>query len=75
MIFLSERNIMEEKLLTRIEAAKILGIKPNTLVIWRLQGKPSPDFYKINGIIRYKESDIRAFIEASKQSGGANVKG
>ena len=60
---------MEEQVLTRHEAAKIIGIKPNTFNLWRAEGKPHPPFYKINGMIRFKKSDILAFIESRKIGG------
>jgi len=57
---------MEEKLLTREEAAKILGVRPNTMAVWKSKGVPSPASYKINGLVRYKESDLMAFIESNR---------
>lgn len=60
---------MEEELLTREEAAKILGIRPNTLNIWKMKGKPCPPHYKINGSVRFKKSDVLAFIESCKVEG------
>jgi len=60
---------MTEKMLTRQEAAKILGIKPNTFNLWRSQGKPHPIYYKINGVVRFKESDLNSFIESNRIGG------
>jgi predicted DNA-binding transcriptional regulator AlpA len=51
------------KLLTNDETAALLGIKPNTLEIWRIQGK-GPSFLKIGRAVRYIESVVLAWIEA-----------
>jgi len=51
------------KLLTNSETAAILDLKPNTLEIWRIQGK-GPVFRKIGRAVRYVESDVLAWIEA-----------
>lgn len=54
-------------LLTNDEAAALLGIKPNTLEIWRTKGK-GPEFVKLghakSAPIRYLRSKIIEFIEA-----------
>jgi predicted DNA-binding transcriptional regulator AlpA len=55
---------MQTKLLTIQEVAEILGIKTNTLAIWRIQGK-GPIFRKIQNAVRYSEADVEAFINAA----------
>lgn len=49
------------KLLTNRSTADLLGIKPNTLEIWRLHGK-GPTFRKLgrtkSAPIRYSEADV-----------------
>jgi predicted DNA-binding transcriptional regulator AlpA len=55
-----------DDLLTTAETAAILGIKLNTLEIWRGQGK-GPTFVKMvegpRGAVRYRRSDVMAWIE------------
>lgn len=51
-------------LLDTDQAAALLGIKKNTLEIWRVQGR-SPRFLKIGRNVRYRMSDVEAFLEAS----------
>ena len=55
------------KLLTNIEVADMLGIKPNTLEIWRYKGK-GPKFKKMGpekqAPIRYDEAEVLAWLEA-----------
>lgn len=54
------------QLLTTSQAAEFLGIKKNTLEIWRVQGK-SPAFLKIGKNVRYEYSELIAFIESSRR--------
>ena len=51
------------KLLTNKEAAELLGLKPNTLDIWRIQGK-GPAYRKVGRLVRYSESDVISWIDA-----------
>lgn len=58
-----------EELLTNVEAAKLLGLKPNTLEIWRCQGK-GPRFIKMGAVpqapIRYLRSDVADWIAGQR---------
>ena len=56
----------EKKLLTTPEAATLLGMKPETLEIWRWAGR-GPTFYKLGRSVRYKLVDLDAFIEAGSR--------
>ncbi|WP_019647023.1 helix-turn-helix transcriptional regulator [Novispirillum itersonii] len=56
-----------DDLLTPEEAAALLSVSPATLERWRAH-RPiyGPAFIRISSrIIRYRQGDIRAFIEAS----------
>lgn len=55
---------MSIKLLNTEQVSEILGIKTDTLRIWRMQGK-GPLFKKIGGSVRYAESDVTAYIDAA----------
>lgn len=55
------------KLLTNNETATLLGLKNNSLEIWRLQGK-GPKFIKIGRLVRYAEAEIYAWIEAQTRT-------
>ena len=54
------------KLLSNVEAAAMLGLKPTTLEIWRTRGK-GPKFIKLGrskqAPIRYSEAVVIAWIE------------
>ena len=61
-------DVME--LLSCEETAKILGVRPQTLATWRLYGRPLP-YCKIGRLVKYRRSDVLAFIEQSMKGGGA----
>ena len=54
------------KLLTNQQAADMLGVKSNTLEIWRLHGK-GPRFRKLGAgkqaPVRYVEDDVLAWLD------------
>ena len=51
-----------EKLYSIQEISEYLGIGMQTLNIWRSQ-KRNLDFVKVGHLIRYRESDVRLFLE------------
>ena len=53
----------QDQLLKDIEAAPVLGLKVSTLRRWRWSGD-GPQFVKLGGAVRYRRSDLEAFIEA-----------
>lgn len=44
--------------------AERLGVKPQTLRKWRMQGK-GPDFHEFEGIIRYSADAVRTYEESN----------
>ena len=53
---------MNERLLTTREAAELLGIKENTLTIWRNTDRQHIPYIKIGRTIRYKRSDLVNYL-------------
>lgn len=53
----------EKQLLTEDEAAVVLAIKPQTLAAWRCRGAQSLPFVKIGRAVRYRVSDLEAWME------------
>jgi predicted site-specific integrase-resolvase len=51
-------------LLNSARASEILGAHWKTLEKWRHQGR-GPKYLRLCGRIRYRESDLRAFLESS----------
>lgn len=65
------RNNYQDKLLSAGEAAAILGLKETTLAQFRWRGDKRLPWVKLGKTIRYKPSDIEAFIERSTIGKGA----
>lgn len=61
---------MTENLISSVEAAAMLGIKPTSLRIWRMKGK-GPRFYKLGDSpacrVMYRVSDIEAWLQGHKE--------
>lgn len=53
----------DKQMLTEAEAAEVLGIRPQTLTAWRTLGRYNLPFAKIGRTVRYRRSDLEAFIE------------
>jgi hypothetical protein len=53
-------------MMTTREAAEYLGMKPNTLEIWRGKGT-GPHFYKYDGPVRYAKEDLDAWLDERKR--------
>ena len=53
------------ELLDTIEAGTYLKTPAKTLVAWRCAKRVKVPFVKIGGNIRYRKSDLDAFIEAN----------
>ncbi len=63
-------GIDPDQLLTRKQAAKRLGIKDNTLAVWSCYKRYNLPCYKIGRCVKYKLSDIEAFISKNQQGAG-----
>ena len=56
----------EDERETTVAAARILGISPITMAIWRTKGQ-GPDFDKIGGrIVRYRRSVLEAYARENR---------
>ena len=53
------------ELLDTIKAGEYIATPPKTLVTWRCRGRVKIPFVRIGGNIRYKRSDLDAFIAAN----------
>jgi predicted DNA-binding transcriptional regulator AlpA len=52
------------KLFTENETAALLGTAPDTLAVWRCTRRYSLPYVKIGRLVRYRESDVIAFLES-----------
>lgn len=50
-------------LMTRKQAAEYLGMSPATLAQWASTKKYDLPYYKIGIMVRYKKSDLDAFLK------------
>lgn len=55
------------KLINNAETAQLLGLRPNTLEIWRTTGR-GPAFRKVGRAIRYVEGEVLAWLDAQKHT-------
>jgi hypothetical protein len=53
-----------DRLVDEVEAASILGMKPQTLSVWRSTGRYALRFVKVGRLVRYRVSDLLAFVES-----------
>jgi hypothetical protein len=56
-------DVLDEPLLTDVEAADVMGITPGTLAVWRCNGD-GPEYVKLGRAVRYTRSAIRKFVSA-----------
>lgn len=56
---------LETILLSREDAAKALGIRPQTLACWATTGRYNLPFVKIGRKVKYRLADIERFIAAN----------
>lgn len=56
--------VLSDRLVNDHEAATILGVAVQTLRIWRSTGRYALPFSKIGRTVRYRVSDLEAFIQS-----------
>lgn len=56
------------KLLTPEQTAERLGVLTKTLDVWRCTQRYALPYVKVGRLVRYRESDIEAFIESRLQN-------
>ena len=50
-------------LMNREDAAKYLGICPQTLAVWAVTGRYNLPMVRVGRAVRYRQSDLDAFID------------
>ena len=64
-------NVVNDDLMTRKELAEYLKVSPNTINRWKIEGKyPDLPEIKIGRILRYRLSEIDAWMEKHKIATG-----
>lgn len=56
-------------LLTEDEAAALLGLKPQTLCVWRSAGRYQLPFLKVGRLVRYRRKELEQWIESRLRGG------
>lgn len=59
---------MRSELLSRKEAAAYLGVAEQTLAIWKCTKRYDLPYVKIGKLVKYKKSDLDAFIARNVRS-------
>lgn len=54
-----------DKMLTDDQAAEMLGLRPQTLAVWRCTGRGGLPYVQLGRAIRYRASDVEAYIAAN----------
>lgn len=60
-------------LLDEKKAAEVLGLSPGTLSVWRSTGRYQVPFIKVGHLVRYRLSDLDAWLESRTRTTGATV--
>lgn len=61
------------ELLDEKQAASLLHVTPGTLAVWRSTGRYSLPFVKIGRNVRYRLSDLNAWLDSRTQTSGATA--
>ncbi|GDX96178.1 hypothetical protein LBMAG47_18420 [Planctomycetia bacterium] len=63
----------DDRLLTRKQAAEVLGFQPQTLARWKWQGREDrPPEVRVGRAVRYRASELSQWIaERGESTGGA----
>lgn len=59
-----QTQTQSDPLLDQARAAEILGVVPETLQVWRSTRRYALAYVKVGRLVRYRESDVRRFIES-----------
>jgi excisionase family DNA binding protein len=64
------KNGSSDSLLFPSEAATYIGVSENTLSVWRCVGRYAIPFIKVGRLVRYRKSDLDAWLADRTHSGG-----
>lgn len=56
-------NVAPSGLMTSRDAAVYIGVKINTLTVWRMTNRYGLPFVKLGKVIRYRKSDLDKWID------------
>lgn len=58
-----------DELLNEVQTAERLGVKPSTLQVWRCTKRYPLPYIKVGRLVRYRQSDLDAFLAIRTQGG------
>lgn len=61
------------ELLDEAEAARFLTVSPGTLSVWRSTGRYSIPFVKVGRRVRYRRTDLEAWLDQRTRANGATA--
>jgi len=61
------------ELLDEKQAASHLTLSPGTLAVWRSTGRYALPFLKVGRMVRYRRSDLDAWLDARARLSGTTV--
>jgi excisionase family DNA binding protein len=56
--------VQSSPLLSRVQAAEYLGLRPGTLAIWAMSSKHGLRVIKVGKLAKYRKSDLDAWLES-----------
>ncbi|HEJ5823212.1 helix-turn-helix domain-containing protein [Pseudomonas aeruginosa] len=71
----SAASLTPETLLTPEQAAQMLGLSVKTLATWRSTGRHALPFIRCGARIRYRRSDLAAWLQERQSSGASGAVG
>lgn len=63
-------NISPAGLMTPRDAAVYIGVKINTLAVWRMTNRYGLPFIKLGKVVRYRKADLDIWLENRLQNSG-----
>lgn len=60
-------GLTPEALMTPQQAAQVLGLSVKTLATWRSTGRHALPFIRCGGRVRYRRSDVNAWLESQSR--------
>lgn len=58
--------ISREPLISPAEAAEVLGVKVQTLSVWRCSGRHGLPFLKVGAAVKYRRSDLEDWLSGRR---------
>ncbi|MGH8596261.1 MAG: helix-turn-helix domain-containing protein [Gammaproteobacteria bacterium] len=59
-------EVAAQQLVDSQRAAEILGIKPQTLAVWRSNHRYGIPFHKVGSKVRYKVADLQRWLDSRR---------